>query len=155
MSVPANDNGGEGTTLGDMLDRINRVQVSAELLAAALHSQTGTLPQDRPPGEAAAMRIFQLLMTRGFRPGELGLVATAIEFRLTALANVISYDGLLASPVRRDLASPAIITLEMLQVAADETLIEDADGEPTFDEHTFRCRLLAAVKTDGSAYGDR
>jgi hypothetical protein len=44
--LPANDNRGEGTPLAGMLvERVNRVCVTAELLGAVLHAQTGTPPQ--------------------------------------------------------------------------------------------------------------
>jgi hypothetical protein len=39
----------------------------------------------------------------------------------------------------------------MLQVTADEALIEGADGQPAFDESGFQRRLMTALKTDGSA----
>jgi hypothetical protein len=149
--LPANDNAGEGTPVAGMLDRINRVQVTAELLGAVLHSQIGMLPQDRSPEERGMLRLLQLLMSAGFRPCELGMLATAIEFRLTALANVASKSVLLTSSVPRDAASPAVITRDVLQAAADVALIEDADGQPAFDESDFKRRLLAASETDGSA----
>ena len=43
--LPANDNREEGTPLAGMLERVNRVRVTAKLLGAVLHAQTGTPPQ--------------------------------------------------------------------------------------------------------------
>jgi hypothetical protein len=148
--LPANDNRGEGTPLAGIIERVNRVRVTAELLGSVLRAQTGMLPQGRSPEEAAMLRIFQLLMNEGYRAGELRMIATAIEFRLTALANLIANDGFLACSVPRDAAYPAVITLEMLQAGADEPLIEDANGQAAFHPGSFLRRVL--TNTDGNGH---
>jgi hypothetical protein len=55
-----------------MLERVNRVRVTAELLGAVLHAQTGTPPQGRSPEEAAMLRIFQLLMNKDIARASFG-----------------------------------------------------------------------------------
>jgi hypothetical protein len=149
--LPANDNRGEGAPLADILERVNGVRVTAKLLGAVLHAQTGTPPQGRSPEEAAMLRIFQLVMDKGYRSGELRMIATAIEFRLTALANLMANDGFLPCSVPRDAAYPAVITLEMLQAGADEPLIEDADGQAAFHSESFLRRVLTNTGSSGHA----
>ena len=146
---PANDIRVEGTPLAGMLERVNRVRVTAELLGAVLHAQTGTPARGRSPEEAAMLRIFQLLMNKGYRSGELRMIATAIEFRLTALANLVADDGFPAWSVPRDEAHPAVITYEMLQAGADEPLIEDADGQAAFHLESFLRRVLMSNGSSG------
>jgi hypothetical protein len=149
--LPANDNRGEGVPLAHILERVNGVRVTAELLGAALHAQTGMQPQGRSAGEAAMLRILQLLMNKGYRSGQLWMTATAIEFRLTALANLMANDGFLPCSVPRDAAYPAVITLEMLQAGADEPLIEDADGQAAFHSESFLRRVLTNTGSSGHA----
>jgi hypothetical protein len=149
--LPANDNRGERAPLAHILERVNGVRVTAELLGAALHSQIAMPPQGRSPEEAAMLRILQLLMNKGYRSGQLWTTATAIEFRLTALANLIAHDGFLPCSVPRDAAYPAVITIEMLQAGADEPLIEDADGQAAFHSESFLRRVLTNTANNGHA----
>jgi hypothetical protein len=116
-----------------------------------LHAQTGTPPQGRSPEEAAMLRIFQLLINKGYRSGQLRMMATVIEFRLTALANLIANDGVPAWSVPRDATHPAVITYEMLQAGADEPLIEDADGQAAFRLESFLRRVLTNTGSSGHA----
>ena len=126
---PANDNQEERTPFAGVLERVNRVRVTAELLGSVLRAQTRMLSQRRSPEEAAMLRLFQLLMNEGYRGGEVRMIATAVELRLTALANLIADDGVAACSVPRE-AHPAVITFEMLQAGADEPLVEGVDGQP-------------------------
>ena len=43
------------------------------------------------------------------------------------------------------------ISLDVLRVAAEEPLIENASGEAVFEADSFRRRLLAVTEPDGSA----
>jgi hypothetical protein len=121
------------------------------LLGSVLGAQTGMLPRGRPPEEAAVLRIFQLLMKEGYRGDEVRMIATAIEFRLTALANLIADDGFLACSVPRDAAYPAVITREMLQAGANEPLVEGANGQAAFDPEGFLRRVLTNPLSNGHA----
>jgi hypothetical protein len=149
--LPANDNRGEGTPLADILERVNRVRVTAELIGSALHAQIGRPPLGRSPEEAAMLRIYQLLLNKGYRARELRMIAIAIEFRLTALANLIANEGFQAWSVPRDAALPAVITLEMLQAVAAEPLIEDGEGQAAFRLESFLRRVLTNTGSNGQA----
>jgi hypothetical protein len=149
--LSVNDNRGQVAPLADVLERVNRVRVTAELLGVALHAQTGMLPRGRSPEEAAMLRIFQLLMNEGYRSGQLRMITTTIEFRLTALANLIASDGFPAWSVPRNAAHPAVITYEMLQAGADEPLIEDVDGQAAFRPESFLRRVLTNTGSNGYA----
>jgi hypothetical protein len=149
---PANDDAPTKARDADgMVSRVNRVTVSAALLAEVMRLQMGELPGGRPEPEAQMLRVFQLLIAKGVSPGRIGEFATAVDFRLTALARLQQAAGLRGWPASGCASGVSAVPSEILTAAATEPLIEDADGEPAFDEHAFRRRLLAAVKADGSA----
>jgi hypothetical protein len=146
---PANDDVSTKEPEADrMIARVNRVTVSAALLAEVLRLQAGELPGGRPEPEAQMLRVFQLLIAKGIPAGRIGEFATAIDFRLTALARLGQMGGLRGWPESRCRSG---IPSDILDAVVTEPLIEDANGQPSFNEHSFRRRLLAAVKTDGSA----
>ena len=70
------------------LDEVNRTKVSADLLCEVVVMHTATAPDDRGVFEARAFRIFELLKSKGVRSRKIAALATAIDFRLTALARL-------------------------------------------------------------------
>ena len=68
-----------------ILDKVNRTKVSAELLVEVAQMLAAMTAEDGPVFEARAFRIFELL--KGFRFNRIAALATAIDFRLTALTH--------------------------------------------------------------------
>jgi hypothetical protein len=69
------------------LDRVNRTEVSGELLGEVVRMHADMTPEDRPVFEARMFRLFELLDKKGLAKKRSAL-ATAIDFRLTALAKL-------------------------------------------------------------------
>jgi hypothetical protein len=134
------------------LETVNRTKVSPELLVEVVQLHTAMAPEDRPVFEARAFRIFELLKSKGVRSDrKIAALATAIDFRLTALAR-LQRDAVLRGWSMPGRESGAIsISIDALKVAADEPLIENAEKQAAFDADSFRRRLLSITEPDGRA----
>jgi hypothetical protein len=101
--------------------------------------------------EARLFRVFELLKSKGLRDQKIASLATAVDFRLTALAR-LDHDGDLRGwSVPQKQPGMSSISVEALKVAADEPLIENAEGKAGFDSERFRRRILANAEPDGRA----
>jgi len=108
-------------------------------------------PEDRGVLEARLFQVFELLKSKGLRGRRIGSLATAIDFRLTALARLDHAGGLRGWSVPQRERGLSSLSVEALKVAADEPLIENAQGKAAFDAERFRRRILANVQPDGRA----
>jgi hypothetical protein len=137
--------------MAGFLGRVNRTKVSPELLVEVLQMHAAMAPEDRGVFEARAFRIFELLKSKGLRTSKIASVATAIDFRLTALARLEHDAALRGWSIPRQEPGVASISIEALKAAAEEPLIENAEGKAVFDAESFRRRILANVEPDGRA----
>ena len=133
------------------LDKVNRTKVTPELLAEVLQMHAVMPPEDRPVLEARAFRIFELLKSKGVRANRIAPLATAIDFRLTALARLERDAALRGWSVRGQEAGAAMISVDAVRAAAEKPLIEDDEQQAVFDAESFRRRVLSIVEPDGSA----
>jgi hypothetical protein len=78
-------------------------------------------------------------------------LATAIDFRLTALARLQRDAALRGWSMPGQEPGAISISGDALKVAADEPLIENAEKQAAFDAESFRRRLLAVTEPDGRA----
>jgi hypothetical protein len=133
------------------LDRVNRTKVKPDLLVEVLQMHAAMAPEDRGVLEARAFRIFELLKSKGLRSSRIASLATAIDFRLTALARLEHDTALRGWSVPLQEPGVSSISTEAIRAAAEEPLVENAEGKATFDAERFRRRVLASVKPDGRA----
>jgi hypothetical protein len=132
------------------LDSVNRTKVSPEPLVEVAQMHAEMAPEDRPVFEARAFRMFELLKGKGFRPNRIAALATAIDFRLTALARLEHDAALRGWSIRRE-DGVSSISVDALKAAAIEPLIKSADGKAAFDTESFRRRVLTAAAPEGRA----
>src|SRR2546430_1528447 len=122
--------------MGRYLDSVNRTKVKPELLVEVLEMHGAMAPEDRGVFEARAFRIFELLKSKGLRRGRIASLATAIDFRLTALARLEHDAALRGWSVPRQEPGVSSISIEAIKAAAEEPLIENTEGKAAFDvEH--------------------
>jgi hypothetical protein len=125
--------------------------VSPELLCEVVQMHTAMAPEDRPVYEARAFRIFELLKSKGMRTRKIAALATAIDFRLTALARLQRDASLRGWSMPGQQPGAISISVDALKIAADEPLIENAEKQAAFDAENFRRRLFAVTEPDGRA----
>jgi len=137
--------------VGRYLASVNRTKVKPELLIEVLRMHAAMAPEDRGVFEARIVRVFELLKRRGLRGPKITSVATAIDFRLTALARLEHDAALRGWSVPRQQPGVSSISIEAMTAAAEEPLIEDAEGKAAFDAGRFRRRVLANAQPEGRA----
>jgi|GEM_PF-974544 len=131
------------------LVRVNRTKVTADLLGEVLEMHAAMSAEDRPVFEARAIRIFELLERKGLNEDR-GALATAIDFRLTALARLQKDNALHGWTMPGTEAGMDYIHADLLKAAAEEPLIEK-HGQAVFDVQSFQNRVLTNAKMRGSA----
>jgi hypothetical protein len=134
-----------------VLDKVNRTTVSAELLVEVLQMHAAMSPEERSVFEARAFQIFELLKSKGLRRNRIAAVATAIEFRLTTLARLEREAALRGWSIPGREPGVSSISGDALKAAAEEPLIENAEGKAAFEAESFRRRVLVNVEPDGRA----
>src|SRR5690349_3933734 len=105
--------------MAGFLDGVNRTKVSPELLGEVVQMHAAMAPEDRPVYEARAFRLFELLKTKGVRTGKIAALATAIDFRLTALARLQRDAALRGWSMPGQEPGAISISADALKVAAD------------------------------------
>jgi hypothetical protein len=135
----------------DFLDRVNRTKVSPALLCEVLQIYAAMPSEDRGVFEARAIRIFGLLKSKGVRTNRIAALATAIDFRLTALARLQRDAVLCGWSIPGQEPGALSVSVDALKVAADEPLIEHEEQQAAFDAESFRRRLLAVTEPEGRA----
>jgi hypothetical protein len=107
------------------LNTANRTKVSPELLLEVLKMHNAMSPQVREVFEMRIIRIYKLLKSKDIRSErKIADLATAINFRLTALARLQQVDALRGWSIPGEKPGVASIALEILQASAAEPLIE-------------------------------
>lgn len=135
--------------MSGFLNEVNQTQVSVDLLREVVQMHAAMPAEDRPIFEARAFKIFELLNEKGVPTREIAPLATAIDFRLTALAR-LHRDAALKGWTMPGLEPGAVsISAELLRVAADEPLIENDEEQAAFDVESFRRRVLAGAEAVG------
>ena len=104
------------------LDEVNRTKVSVNLLIEIVQMRAEMTPEDRSVFEACAFQIFELLKWKRFRTRKIVARATAIHFRLTALARLERAAALKGWSIPR---APGVspISIDALRAAAEEPLV--------------------------------
>jgi hypothetical protein len=131
------------------LETSNRTKVSPELLFEVLQMHSEMSPEDRPVFEVRVIRIYELLKSKGLRSERIADLGMAIDFRLTALARLHQVDSLRGWSIPGEKPGVVSIAFELLQAAAEEPLIENAEKQAAFDPESFRRRLLTITEPDG------
>jgi hypothetical protein len=137
--------------MGSYLDSVNRTKVKPELLVEVLQIVEAMAPEDRGVYEARAFRVVDLLKNKGLRTGRIVSLATAIDFRLTALERLDLDGGLRGWSVPRQEPGVSSLSIEAVKAAAEEPLIENAEGKAAFDAERFQRRILTNIQPDGRA----
>jgi hypothetical protein len=135
----------------EFLNKVNRTKVSPELLCEVLQMHAAMSPEDRPVYEARAFRVFELLKSKGVRANRIASLATAIDFRLTALARLERDAALRGWSIPGQEPGAGLISADAVKAAAEEPLIENAEKQAVFDAESFRRRILSIVEPDGAA----
>ncbi len=133
------------------LKHVNRIKVQPELLWDIVKMHAAMDPEDRSVFEVRALRIFELLKGKGVRPNRIAALATAIDFRMTALARLQRDAALRGWSVPCREPGAVSISLDVITAAAEEQLIENADGQATFDPKSFASRVLGRTEPEGHA----
>jgi len=136
--------------VSEFMDRVNETKVTGALLGEVVRLHANMPPEDRPDFEARAIRMFELLDKKGLRE-ERGVLASAIDFRLTALAKLQGDPALRAWTMAGKDEGADYIHADLLEAAAAEPLVEDQQGQASFDPNSFRRRVLSITETKGSA----
>ena len=130
--------------------RINATPVSPELLGEVMSMIEKLLPAERNVFEARTARVAEFVEKKGF--GEAAVfVAMAITVRLMALDSVL--DDRLVKEWLLPAAESEVsyIRGDLLQVVAEEPVLEGPAGQPIFAIASFRERLTASAFPKGRA----
>ena len=131
------------------LNRMNDVAVSPALLGEVMQMHAGMCAEDRRDLAARSCRVFALLEDR-VAQSQLGPLAAAIDFRLTALARLIEEQGGRGFTISGGTQGLEMVHPDLVRCAAEEPMIE-RDSEVAFDKGSFQRRLLAITASLGQA----
>lgn len=106
--------------MASILEGINRTKVETELLIEVVQMHAGMAAEDRAVFEVRALRIFELLKSKGLRARRIAGLATAIDFRLTALARLRRDSALRGRTMPRPETDAVSISSAVLEAAAKE-----------------------------------
>jgi hypothetical protein len=134
-----------------VLEKVSRTRVTAELLAEAMELHAGMPAEDRAVFEAHALRLFEFLKEKGYKGIRRADLAVAINFRLTALGRLVQGNHTKGWTLPGHTEGSTYLHADLLKVAAEEPLIEDNDGSVSFDVQNFAHRLLQVAKAKGRA----
>ena len=137
----------EKREMSEILDRINRIDVPPELLTEMIEMHADLPDEERSNVAAVAARLGELLERKGLAVSDL---AVAIDRRIRALARLMATDGARGWIMAGEPTGPSYIHAVLVQVAADEPLIEIAH-EPGFDPFSFWARVLRISTARGTA----
>ena len=135
----------------EFMREINAQKVAAALLGKVMHLWA-SLPRDEwQDFDRKLERVVDLVGKENGGDGA-PMLAMAIALRLMAL------DALVLDPEFRgrlitehSTGGVTYIHGDLLQIAADQMILEGAEGEPLFDQNSFRIRLLQLTSTRGRA----
>jgi hypothetical protein len=132
------------------LDEVNATVVSPEMLGEVMQMHADMLPADRQVHEVRMIRLFELLKAKGLKGRRHSDMAMAIDFRLSALAHLISEHDVRGWTLP---AEPGVeyVHFDVLRAAADEPVIENDERQAGFEPERFRLRVLALSDPKGTA----
>jgi hypothetical protein len=135
----------------EFMQEINAQKVSAPLLGKVMHLWA-SLPRDEWNNFDRKLERVVDLVERVHGGESAPLLAMAVALRLMAL------DALVLDPEFRGWLitehSPDGITYihgDLLQIAAEQAVLEGPDGEPVFDRNSFHVRLMELTAVRGCA----
>lgn len=131
-----------------MLENVNATALSPELLMAALVAIDEMPPEDRPDMTARMMVVISTLQREAPEADRAGL-AMAVNFRLTALAHLMTSERLAGFKQPGGL-DYELISEDVVRTAAVVPL-RMIDDELSFDPHQFRDHLLSIASPAGKA----
>jgi hypothetical protein len=134
----------------DTLKRVNRTKVTPELLGEVMHMHAILPAADRASPDARTIRMFELLKARG-AGNHLTDLALAINLRLAALAGLLARQEVRGWTIAGDKVGRKHVHADLVQMAAEEPVIEGANGQAAFNVESFRIRLLGIAKPQGQA----
>jgi hypothetical protein len=134
----------------DVLNRVNQTKLAAELLGDAAEMHAGLPADDRGSFEGRAISLFKMLDRRGLGRKRADL-AIAIDFRLTALSRLLQDRQVRGWTLPAGHDGADFVHPDLIRAAAEEPVIEDANGQPAFDPESFRNRVLRLTGTQGKA----
>jgi hypothetical protein len=134
----------------DVSNRVNQTKLAAELLADAAEMHTGLPADDRRSFEGRAISLFKMLDRKGLGAQRADL-AIAIDFRLSALARLLQDRQVRGWTLPGGEDGADFIHHDLIRAAAEEPVIEDANGQPAFDPESFRNRVLRLTGAQGEA----
>ena len=134
-----------------VLKRLNRTPVSSALLGEAMELHSNMPVHDRPVFEARAFELFRFLTEKGFKDRRLADLALAINFRLTALAHLVKGDGARGWTLPGETEGLSYLHADVLKAAAKEPMLEDAEGQASFDRTAFAQHVLRLASARGQA----
>jgi hypothetical protein len=134
----------------DVLNRVNQTKLAAELLGDAAEMHAGLPATDRSSFEGRAISLFKMLDRRGLGRKRADL-AIAIDFRLTALARLLQDRQVHGWTLPAGHDGADFVHPDLIRAAAEEPVIEDANGQPAFDPKRFRDRVLRLTGAQGEA----
>ena len=134
----------------DVLNRVNQTELAAELLKDAAEMHARLPADDHRSFEGRAISLFKMLDRKGLSAQRADL-ALAIDFRLTALARLMQDRQVRGWTLPAGQAGADFVHPNLIRAAAEEPVIEDANGQPAFDPESFRNRVLLLTGTRGEA----
>jgi len=133
------------------LDRVNRTPVSPKLLGEAVELFANMPPEDRPVFEARVIQLFEFLKDKGFTGRRHSDLALAINFRITAIAQLVRGDHVKGWTLPDREEGVTHLHADVIKAAAKEPLIEYSDNAVAFDENSFVRRVLHVAQARGRA----
>jgi hypothetical protein len=119
--------------------KANRVRVTAELLGEVFQLAEDLTPSDRGDRPRRLVHLSQFLVKKGL-DDQRKVLAKVIDFRLTAFARLHD-PGREGWTLPGELEGCDCVHDDLLRALADEPLIEDASGQPSFDAERLRSRM--------------
>lgn len=135
----------------EFMQEINAQKVSAALLGKVMHLWASLSRDEWNDFDRRLERVVDFV-GKEHHGGGAPILAMAVALRLTALDALVLDPGLRGYLITEH--SPGGITYihgDLLRIAADQAILEGADGEPTFDREVFCARLMGLTAAQGRA----
>lgn len=123
------------------LDTVNRTPADPDLLGEVMRMHATMNPDDRRESAVRMFHLFELLKARGYQGDAHTNLALSIEWRLSALARLVSEQGVIGWTAAGD-DGAELLHPNVVMAAATEPLTEGVDGQAVFDPIAFRERCF-------------
>ena len=135
----------------DLVKKMNETAITPELLGAVSEMHLA-LPANEATDMASCVgHIFGLLTEKGYTQDECDLLSLAIYYRMVALAELIERGDTRGWTLPDAKPGAHSLDANLVQAAAEEPLIEGADGHPAFDKKNLQQRVLRIAGARGKA----